>query len=767
MNIQTKFNGANPTDSDGVDKGRRNFLIGSAAGMGLVMGYGVLPGSGGITEAMAAGTFSPNIWFTMDADGIAHVNIVKAEMGQHVGTAQAQALADELEIPWENVRLNYPDVAPQYGLFITGGSWSVNWTFAAMSQAGAAGRMVLMEQAVKNWGVPLAELKAEAGMVVHAKSGRKVSYADLVKGGIVARAFTEAQMKAVPMKAPKDRKIIGKSIAALDIPAKTNGTAQYGIDSFVDGMVYGAPRTPPVRTGATVKSVDDAAAKAMKGYQGHVVIKDPVGMTSGWVVALADDYPTAQAAAEALKVDYDLGPNAKVSSASIMAEAKEMMASGEGVRTFVADGDAPTGLKSADKTHTAVYTTSLNLHMPLEPMNALVYEKDGIWHIETGNQFQAVLQGVMPIVLGVDAGSIAIHQRLLGGGFGRRLEADYVVVAALAAKGSGKAVKLIYDRPAEAQFDFPRSQALQSLTAGIKDGKLDSMTHDTVCTWANSRLAPAFQGDAPEGKIDGFAINGADFWYSVPNHRVRLIKSKTGDKAAPAGNLRSVAPGYTFFAVESFMDELAHELKMDPLAFRMSMLDAKGKNAGAAPMSVGGAKRLASVLKTVTDKAGWGKKMAEGKGMGLAISSAQERNTPSWTGCVVEVDVDKSTGEYKVEKITIAIDVGTAVNPDGVAAQVEGSALWGLSLATKEQAMMENGSIQETNFDTYNVLRMEDVPEMDVIVLSPGHYPTGCGEPGVTVVAPALANAIFNAVGSRVRDLPITPEAVKGAIKTG
>jgi isoquinoline 1-oxidoreductase subunit beta len=759
MNIQKKI--AN-NETRGVS--RRDFLVGSAAGLGLVMGYGALPVGGGVKEAMAAGSFSPNMWFSMDDAGITTVNIVKAEMGQHVGTAIAQSLADELEVPWENIRLNFPDVAPQWGLFITGGSWSINWTFAAMSQAGAAGRIVLMEQAVKNWGVPVAELRADQGMIYHDKSSRKVSYGDLVKGCIVSRSFNKAQLEAIKLKAPQDRKVIGKSVANLDIPGKTNGSTKYGIDTFIDGMVYGAPRTPPVRYGATVKNVDDSAAKKIAGYQGHVVLEDPTKMVTGWIVALADSYPAALKASAALEVDYDLGPNAKVSSESIMKEAQEMINAGEGGKTFVDDGDVKKGMAAATAKFTADYTTSLNLHMPLEPMNATVWEEDDIWHVTTGNQFQTVLAGVLPIVLGVDPSAIVIKQTALGGGFGRRLEADYVVVAALAAKGAKKPVKMIYDRAADTQFDFPRSQVLQSLKAGIKDGKLDSMTHDAVCTWATSRLAPAFLADAPEGKIDYFAINGADFWYSVPNHRVRVAKSKLGDAAAPAGNLRSVAPGYTFFAVESFMDELAHELKIDPLAFRMSMLDAAGKQAGSAPMSVGGAKRLAGVLKAATDKAEWGKKMAEGSGMGLSISSAQERATPTWTACVVEVDVDKSNGNYKVKKMTIAIDVGTAVNPDAVKAQVEGSALWGLSIATKEEATMEDGAIQQTNFDTYDVLRMEDVPEMDVIVLSPGEYPVGCGEPGVTVVAPAIANAIFNATGVRVRHLPMTPEAIKEAL---
>jgi isoquinoline 1-oxidoreductase beta subunit len=260
-------------------------------------------------------------------------------------------------------------------------------------------------------------------------------------------------------------------------------------------------------------------------------------------------------------------------------------------------------------------------------------------------------------------------------------------------------------------------------------------------------------------------VNGADSWYTIPNHHVRAIENDIAQTATPAGQFRSVAPAWTFWAVESFMDELAHAAKKDPVEFRLAMLDAAGQNAGSAPNSVGGAKRIANVLKVVVEKSGYGKKqLPQGRAQGIAVVSSQERNTPTWTACVAEVSVDKSTGVVTLHKVTIAIDVGTMVNPDGALAQVEGATLWGVSLALYEQATMKNGNIVQANFDTYTPLRMAQVPELDIHILNTGNYPSGVGEPAVTVVAPAIANAVFNASGARVRTLPLTPDRVKAAM---
>lgn len=758
------------TKHEKIDASRRGFLVGSLAAGTLTMGYALMGGPLGIKEAMAEGTFSPNVWFTMDSAGKVVVNITKAEMGQHVGTPLSQALAEELEVPWENVDIKYIDLdassPAKYGLLVTGGSWSVNWTFDQLSRAGAAGRIALMEGAVKIWGVPLAELSAENGMVMHAKSGRKISYGDLVKGGVTARAFSQEELAAIVLKDPSKRKIVGKSVGALDIPGKTNGSAKFGLDVFIDGMVYGTPKVPPVRNGAKVTGVDDSAAKQVAGYQGHVVIEDPTMTTTGWVVALADSYPQALKARDALKVSYDLGPNTAVSTASILAESEALQKSGAGAQLFVKDGESADAISGAKVKHEATYVTHLGIHAPLEPMNATVEVVDDVYHIHAGDQLQAVTLGVLPVVLGIDPSQVVLHQYHLGGGFGRRLEADYAIVAALTAKGAGKPVKLIYSREADTLMDFSRSITHQVVRGGLTGSKMVGMEQQSVSAWATARLAPGFMADSADkkGKLDPFSINGSDHWYTIPNQTVTTIMSPQGQSATPAGNLRSVAPGWTFFAVECFLDEMAHKAGIDPLDFKLGMLDATGKNAGSPPNSVGGAKRLANVLKMCAEKSGYGKSMGDGVGVGLAAVTAQERNSPTWTACAAQVKVDKATGEFSVQKLTLVIDVGTAVNPDGVKAQVEGGALWGVSLATKEAATMENGAIQQDNFDTYTPLRMEDMPEIDVTVVSPGHYPAGCGEPGVTVTAPAIANAIFAASGARVRELPITPEKVKAAL---
>ena len=633
---------------------------------------------------------------------------------------------------------------------------------------GAAGRIALMEAGVKLWGVPFAELRAENGVVYHDKSKRQASYGELVAGGITTRNFTAGELKSIKLKPASARKYVGKPLQALDIPEKTNGTAGFGIDVVVDGMLVGTPLVPPVRYGATVKSVDDSAAKKVPGYVKSVVLNDPVKITTGWVVVVADTYANALKASKAVKVDYDLGPNAKVSSDSIIADAKRLAADPKSGQLFVKEGDAAAAVSGAKDTFEAAYSTSLNIHMPLEPMNATAEFKDDMWHIYCGNQFQTLGMGLLPVVLGVEASQVVIHQQYLGGGFGRRLEADYMVVAALTAKDLGKPVKVLYSREADTQFDFTRSITYQTVKAGMDGkGKIVGLQHDVVSGWATARLAPAFMADSVDkkGKLDAFSVNGADFWYTLPNHTVRAIMNEQAQAAAPSGNLRSVAPGWTCWAIESMVDEVAHKTGQDPVELRLSMLDGAGKNAGAPPATTGGAKRLANVLKVAAKKAGYGKKMGKNRGIGVSVVPAQERPTATWTACLAEVTVNPANGEYTVDKVTVAMDVGTAVNPDGVLAQIEGSTLWGVSIATQEQATMKDGGIEQDNFDTYMPLRMADMPELDVTIVTPGHYPTGCGEPGVTAPAAAIANAIFNAVGARVRSLPITAEAVKAAMK--
>ena len=531
---------------------------------------------------------------------------------------------------------------------------------------------------------------------------------------------------------------------------------------MLPGMVYGKVVTPPVRYGATVKSVDDAAAKKVPGFIKAVTLDDKTGSTTGWVVAVANTYASARKAADALKITYDDGPNAKLSSQSLLDEAKRLQALDDSGQFFVKDGDTAAAFGTAAKVLEAEYTTSINIHAPLEPMNATAEFKGDILHIYSGNQFATRSGAIAAGAAGIDPKFVVMHQMWLGGGFGRRLDADMMVPAVQAAKAVGKPVKVIYSRENDMTMDYSRPLTFQKVKAGLDgDGKLIALNHDVVSAWPTQRWGiPDFLSPSVDkkGPLDAFTVNGADFFYSVPNHNVRAIKNEMAHNATPSGQLRSVAPGWTFWAVESMIDELAHAAGKDPAEYRIALLDGKGKNDG-------GAQRLRNTLLAAMGMAGYGTgKLPKGEGMGVACVSSQERATASWTACVAHVAVSPS-GEVKVKKLTVATDVGMQVHPDNIRAQVEGAALWGLSLAMYEKATLKDGGIEQTNFDTYTPLRMSQTPEVAVNVIANGDKPTGVGEPAVTVIAPALGNAIFNACGARIRALPITAEAVKANMK--
>jgi len=755
---------------------RRHFLVGTAA-TGLVLGYAALPELGeaaGATETPA--NFEPTVWYAIGRDGKVVVTVGKAEMGQHIASTMAQIVAEELESSWKDMSIALASNDPKFndpvlGAQITGGSWSTGMNFDAMRRAGAAGRLTLIKAAAEILAVPESELHAKNSRVVHAKSGKSLTYAQIVASGKATKTWTPDELKAIKLKTADQYVLIGRSVPQLDIPAKTNGTAKYGIDAFLPGMVYGKLALPPVRYGATVKSVNEADAKKVPGFVKAVVVDDKTGTTSGWVVAVAATYEGAKKAAAALKIEWDKGPYAAVDDQAIIAESRRLQQEGTAGFLFVKDGDSKAALSGAAKVIEAEYLTSLNIHAPMEPMNATVMEKDGVWHIYTGNQFATRTTGIASAIAGVDPSKIVLHQHYLGGGFGRRLESDMVVPAIAAAKAVGKPVKMIYSREDDMAMDFTRPLTYQKVRVGLDaSGKAVAMEHDVIGAWPTARWGiPAFLTPSVDkkGSHDSFTVNGADYWYTIPNHTVRNFQNELAQKATPSGQLRSVAPAWTFWAVESTMDEIAHAAGQDPVEMRLALLDGAGNNSGAgAPTTAGGAKRLANVLRTAVGRSGYGAiKIAAGEGIGVACVSSQERTTPTWTACVAHVAVDKSSGQVTLKKLTVAMDVGTAVNPDGVRAQIEGSTLWGASLALLEKATMKNGGIEQTNFDGYTPMRMSQAPEIDISIISNGEAPVGCGEPAVTVVAPAIANAIFNAVGARVRSLPITADAVKAALK--
>lgn len=741
---------------------RRTFLAGTA-GTTLVMGLGtVLPGCSSEDAAIdmavagASKLFSPAVWFEINGSGAVLINIAKAEMGQHVGTALARIVADELGADWSKVSIKHVDTDPKWGYMVTGGSWSVVTSFAMLSQAGAAGRTILVEAGARLLGVETSECSAENGSVVC--GNRKISFAEIVSKGDVSRTITDEELAAMPIKSAADRRLIGKASAALDIPEKTMGTAIYGLDTELPGMVYAHPMIPPTRYGSEIRSVDDSAARDIPGYLQTLQLHDPSEILQGWALVIADDFPAAMKAAAAVKIDWAPGPTAGVSEAQILAEGQKLAEDASSGALVVNDGDVAAAREAAAGTLAATYRTSSVLHFTLEPQNALVEYVDGVFHIHSGNQWQSLILPYLATALGVEESNIVIHQYYLGGGFGRRLFGDQMIPAALAARELGRPVKLIFQRAQDSRFDCARSPSVAKFDASFDaDGALTGIEHAAVAGWPTLAMAPGFLGDGIDGsgKFDPFAINGADHWYTLANHRVRAVNNDLAQRTFLPGWLRAVGPGWIGWGVESFMDEVAAKTGEDPVAFRLARLDAAGKNAGVAPNSVGGAARLANVLRDVAARSGWGKDLPAGEGMGVALSFGQERANPTWTACVAHVAVDAGTKAVTVKKIWQSIDCGTVVHPDGAMAQAEGATLWGVSLALHEGTEIENGQVKDQNLDTYTPLRMTDVPELDIHFIESSEFPMGLGEPPLIAVPPAIGNAIFAASGIRARDLPI------------
>lgn len=759
---------AKPTDMT-----RRGFLV-SMTAAGVAFGFprassaAMDPAaSDGVPVEPIGETFEPTLWYWIDSEGRVNVNITRAEMGQHVGTAIARILADELEVAWEDVNITHVDTAEKWGTMVTGGSWSVWQSWPVYRQAGAAGRTALIEAAATQWGVDPAGCTARDGAVTDGTN--TATYGELVSAGL-SRSFTEDEMKALPLKPHSELRLVGKDVTALDIANKVNGKAIYGLDAKVDGMVYGVPLLPPTRLGSSVTSVDDRDAKDVKGYLQTLTLDDPSGTVPGWVVVLGESLMAAKRASQAITVEWAAGETAGVSEADINARSRELIADGtSGAILPTETPDTTSAFDSAAQMIEAEYVTQTVLHFQLEPVNATAFQnEDGIWEIHTGNQWQSLILPTLSTALEAPADRIVMRTYMLGGGFGRRLNGDYAVPAALASKAiGGKPVKLVFFREDDAQFDSPRSPSVQKLRMAFDgDQAVVGMEHHAAAGWPTGVLVPSFM---PKGvndePYDPFAIDGADHWYSVGAHKVRAISNPLANQTFRPGWLRSVGPGWTNFALESFMDEAAHKVEADPLDFRLKHLKAEGYNAGSAPNAVGGASRQAAVLQKVADMCGYGStELPADTAIGIATTFGQSRSMPTWTAGAVQVHVDRDTGEVDVQKMWLAFDCGTVVDPDSAMAQCEGAALWGLSMALYEGTSIENGNVVDRNLGTYTPLRMIDTPEMEIAFVDSTEVPVGLGEPGTTVIAPAIANAIYNAVGVRMRQLPMRPADIAAAL---
>jgi CO/xanthine dehydrogenase Mo-binding subunit len=639
---------------------------------------------------------------------------------------------------------------------VTGGSWSVFTSFAMLSQAGAAGRTVLRDAGAALLDETPDDCKVEMSRV--SANGKSISFADIVKQGDISRTFSAEELAAMPIKPASERRLIGHDVPAQDIPAKSSGEAVYGLDVELPGMVFAHPLMPPTRYGSSINSIDDSGAKDIPGYMQTLVLEDPGAVLQGWAVVIAENFPAAMKAAQAIQVDWTPGPTAGVSESDILAEGAKLAADKKSGVLVVDIGDVAQALSNATSTHNATYRTSTALHFTLEPANAVVEFVEGKCHIHSGNQWQSLALPMLAKSLGLNETDIVIHQYYLGGGFGRRLWADPMVPAALASKVLGKPVKIVFQRADDSRFDCARSASVQQFDASFDDkGRLTGIEHAAAAGWPTLSMAPGFMADGIDGngKFDPFSISGADHWYTLQNHRVRAINNDLAQKTFLPGWLRSVGPGWVGWGVESFMDELAGLAGEDPIEFRLARLDGAGKNAGSPPVAVGGASRLAAVLKDVRKRSGWGAELPKGEGMGVAVCHGQERNMPTWIASVVHVAVDPDSKKVHVKKIWQSIDCGTVVHPDGALAQAEGAVLWGVSLALHEGASIKNGQVSERNLDTYTPLRMADVPELDIRFMKSTEPPTGLGEPPLISIPPAIGSAIHAASGIRVRDLPI------------
>ena len=752
---------------DNIDLSRRNLLIGSVGAAFMVaFAPSLLAQQSSVNKMLTDKNFSPTVWYEIDQNGVIKVNIARAEMGQHVGTALAKIVAEELGADWNDVIIEHVNTNPKWGYMVTGGSWSVFQSYEPLSRAGAAGRAILIEAGAKALNKSIADCHAENGFVVCGQ--QRISFAELIKTQQFNKTVSADELKNYAIKSRKHHTIIGKQSQALDIPPKVNGTAVYGIDVEVPGMIFARPVVPPSRYGNKVESVDDSNAKKITGYQGYKELSDPSGWLEGWVVVFADNYPAAVQAVDKIKVSYLHNDALSISEADIQNRGKALIADQEAGALLVDVGNTATAQESAASQFDSTYTTSSAMHFQLEPVNAVVEFKEGVWHVHSGNQWQSLTLPAVAKALEVDDSQVIIHQYYLGGGFGRRLFGDYMIPAALAAKAIGKPVKMVFTREDDAHFDQPRSPSVSNLSATLNDdNEVIGIEHRFTSGWPTKAMAAGFLAPSKDGKkkIDMLSASGSDHWYSLPNHKVLVYNNDLAQKTFVPGWLRSVGPGWIQWSVESFMDELAHKSGQDPAEFRLALLDAQGRQSGSAPHSVGGANRLKNVLNELTKKVDTQQTLPKNQGIGIALSFGQERSMPTWVALAAHIEVHPESGKVTVIKLTCVVDCGVVVHPDGALAQLEGSLLWGVSLALHEGTEFKNGQVASSNLHNYFPLRMKDVPDMDISFVESDEFPVGLGEPGTTVVAPAIGNAIFNAIGLRLKSLPMTPPVVKAMIE--
>lgn len=697
---------------------RRDFLkISGATGTGLVLG---IPGSA--KALVPEDTFKPNMWVQVDTDGTVTFWVHRSPLGQGVRTSLPQILADELEADWSMVQIEQGDADSRYGGQMTGGSASIRTSWPLLRVAGASARAMLTTAAAQTWGVAESECWAYNGEVMHTPSGRTLGYGELAE-----KAAELPVPEDPPFKDPKEFRYIGTSMPRLDTPARVRGEAVFGMDFKLPEMLYACVARCPV-FGGKVKSFDATAARAVAG------VRDVVQVESG-VAVLAESTWAAMKGREALSVEFDPGEGASLSSAGI----ERLFDEKEKEPSIVTrdDGDSDSAIADAAQKFEAVYEVPFISHSPLEPQNCTAHWKGDTCEIWAPTQApQWALRETIQ-ALGLPPENVILHVLFSGGAFGRRLIPDFVVEAALVSKAANVPVKVVWSREDDMHHDYYRPCSRHNMAGAIDESGMP-------VAWKHQVVAPSIVGplmNAPDQVAANEATGGAaDLPYAIANIHVDYCMANT---TVPTGWLRAVFNTQTPFANECFLDEMAAAAGKDPYELRMKLLENHPRHRG--------------VLELAADKAGWGKPLPEGHHQGLAVHYCFN----SWVAEVAEVSVD-ANGNVKVHRVVCAVDCGRVINPDSVAAQMEGGIIMGLTAALKGEITIEGGAVVQNNFDGYPLLTIGETPKIEVFIVPSTERPTGVGEPGLPPIAPAVANAIFAATGKRIRRLPIRPADLRG-----
>jgi isoquinoline 1-oxidoreductase beta subunit len=709
---------------------RRRFLVAAAAaGGGLTLSLS-LPFGNGDAEAAGAEVFVPNAFIRIGRDGGIILIMPYVEMGQGTYTSIAMLIAEELEVNLKQVSVEHaPPNEKLYGnpllggIQATGNSNAIRAAWQPLRQAGATARTMLVAAAAKGWKVDPASCRAESGEVLHAPTGRRIKY-----GKLAADAARLPVPENVTLKRPQDFKLIGTPAKRLDAPSKVNGTAVYGIDVRPPGVKIATLTQSPV-FGGRVKSVDDAAAKVVKGVRQIVRLDDAIAV-------VADHMGAAKKGLAALVIEWDDGPHAKLDTDDILHDLEQATQNPGAVAQNI--GDIDRAMSSAVSKVQATYQVPFLAHAAMEPMNCTVdVRKDGceVW---VGNQALARAQAAAAKAAGLPLDRVVVHNHLIGGGFGRRLEIDGVTRAVEIAKHVDGPVKVVWTREEDIQHDMYRPYFFDRIFAGLDEkGKPVAWNHrfagsSIIARWLPLAFNKGLDPDTTEGAIN--------LPYALPNFRVEYLRVEP--QAIPTAFWRSVGPSHNVFVTESFMDELAAAAKQDPVAYRRTLLDK--------------APRAKAVLDLAADKAGWGQPLPKGIGRGVSIQFV----FGTYMAQVADVEVSND-GTVRVRRVVCAVDSGTVVNPDTVRAQIQGAIIFGITSTLYGEITIKDGRVEQTNFDTYQILRINEAPTIEVHIVQSTESPGGMGEAGTSLIAPALANAIFVATGKRLRKLPIDKAQLK------